>query len=78
MKPEKKPLDLTDDEKVVHDLLIKHVPIELDELKTLSELSNKKWDKAFKGLVNKRLANLTIDGESKIVGRIAQMTTKRN
>ena len=78
MKPEKKALDLTDDEKVVHDLLIIHVPIDLNELKTLSGLSNKKWDKAFKGLVKKRLANLTIDGESKIVGRIAQMTTKRN
>jgi lysyl-tRNA synthetase class 2 len=74
MKPEKKPLDLTEDEKVVHDLLIIHVPIDLNELKTLSGLSNKKWDKAFKGLVKKRLANY--NREDNMVGLILQASTK--
>jgi lysyl-tRNA synthetase class 2 len=78
MRPEVKPLDLTEDEKVVHDILLEKVPIELDELKSLSGLSNTKFDKAFKGLTKKRLASLRIDKESKIVRRIGQMTTKRS
>ena len=74
MKPEKKPLDLTIDEKVVHDLLLTNVPIELNELKTLSDLSNKKWDKAIKGLIKKQLAKLKIDGDLKIVWPIIQLS----
>jgi len=81
MKPEKKPLDLTDDEKVIHDLLLTNIPNGLTvlvELKSLSSLSNKKWDKAFKGVVNKRLANVKKDGDTITVGLIGQLTTKKN
>jgi len=77
MRPEKKPLDLTDEEKVIYELLKKHVPIDLNELKSLSRLTNKKWDKAFKGLTNKRLVNLNKDGDSLIVGLVGQITNKK-
>lgn len=77
MRPEQKPLDLTDEEKVIYDLLKKHVPIDLNELKSLSTLTNKKWDKAFKGLTNKRLVNLNKDGDSLIVGLVGQMSNKK-
>jgi len=52
MRPEKKivVLDLTEDEKLVLDLLKKENKMELNLLKEQSGLSNKKWDKAIKGL----------------------------
>lgn len=64
MKPEKKQVELNDDEKVIFELLKKQSPIELNELKTLSEFSNKKWDKAIKGLTSKNVAKVekTDDG----------------
>lgn len=77
MRPEKKALDLTDDEKVIYDLLKIHVPIDLNELKSLSKLTNKKWDKAFKGLTSKRLVNLKKEGDSLIVGMIGQLSNKK-
>ena len=58
MKPEKKAVVLTEDEKVVHNLLKETSPVELNELKTKSELSNKKWDKAIKGLTSKKVAKV--------------------
>ena len=64
MKPERKKVDLTEEEKAVLDLLKKESPQELDALKTASGLSNKKWDKAIKGLRKHKLANVekTDDG----------------
>jgi lysyl-tRNA synthetase, class II len=56
MKPEKKAVELTDDEKVVLNLLKANSPIDLNELKTQAALSNKKWDKAIKGLTKNKLA----------------------
>ncbi|MFN2260536.1 MAG: lysine--tRNA ligase [Psychroflexus sp.] len=50
MKPEQKKVALTEEEKVVLELLKTESPQALDEIKTKSELSNKKWDKAIKGL----------------------------
>ncbi|WP_167617807.1 lysine--tRNA ligase [Maribellus sediminis] len=58
MKPEKKAVELTDDEKVVFELLKTESPVDLNELKTKSELSNKKWDKAIKGLTKKNVAKV--------------------
>lgn len=50
MKPEKKALDLNENEKTIYDLLKKQSPQELDTLKTATGLSNKGWDKGIKGL----------------------------
>lgn len=50
MRPEKKALDLNENEKTIHDLLKKESPQELGALKTATGLSNKAWDKGIKGL----------------------------
>ena len=53
-----KALELTDDEKVVLSILKDNSPIDLIELKGQTGLSNKKWDKAIKGLTQNRLAKV--------------------
>ncbi len=60
MKPEKKAptVELNDDEKAVLALLEKAEKIGLNELKTQSGLSNKKWDKTIKGLTKNSLAKV--------------------
>ena len=58
MKPEKKALELNEDEKAVMNLLKANSPIDLNELKGQTGLSNKKWDKAIKGLTKNRLARV--------------------
>jgi lysyl-tRNA synthetase class 2 len=64
MKPERKAPAMTDDEKLVFNILKNNTPILLNDLKSKSELSNKKWDKAIKGLTKSKLAsvNNTDDG----------------
>ncbi|WP_319479427.1 lysine--tRNA ligase [uncultured Draconibacterium sp.] len=58
MKPEKKAVEMTDDEKAVFELLKAESPIELAALKEKAGLSNKKWDKAIKGLTKKNVAKV--------------------
>ena len=58
MKPERKAVQLTEDEKLVLNLLKDNSPIDLNELKGQTGLSNKKWDKAIKGLTKNRLAKV--------------------
>ncbi|PHS03663.1 MAG: lysine--tRNA ligase [Kordia sp.] len=61
MRPEKRiavDVTLTDEEKAVLVLLQKAEKIDLNELKTQSGLSNKKWDKSIKGLTNNNLAKV--------------------
>ncbi|MBW2963023.1 lysine--tRNA ligase [Mesonia aestuariivivens] len=58
MKPERKKVELTEEEKTVADLLKKESPQELETIKAASGLSNKKWDKAIKGLRKHNLANV--------------------
>jgi len=58
MKPEKKAVELTDDEKLVLKLLKAKSPVELTELKAEAGLSNKKWDKAIKGLTKNKIAKV--------------------
>ena len=50
MKPEKKQIAISDDAKVVFDLLKKMGKMPLNELKAQSDMSNKKWDTAIKEL----------------------------
>lgn len=63
MRPEKKPIELAEEEKTVFELLRKAEKILLEELKGKTELSNKKWDKAIKGLTSKKLAKVEKVGE---------------
>ncbi len=61
MRPEKKApaIQLNDDEKAVLAILEKNNTINLNDLKTQSGLSNKKWDKTMKGLTKNKLAKVT-------------------
>ncbi|WP_299800787.1 lysine--tRNA ligase [uncultured Maribacter sp.] len=58
MRPEKKPLQLSDNEKVIFDILKAEKKMELDALKTKSDLSNKAWDKGIKGITKQQLAKI--------------------
>ena len=58
MKPEQKAIPLSEEEKLILDLLIKESPIYLNQLKEQSGLSNKKWDKAIKGLTKNNRAKV--------------------
>jgi lysyl-tRNA synthetase class 2 len=55
MRPEKKVIELSDNEKIVLELLKKTNPMPLTDLKDASGLSNKAWDKAIKGLTKIQL-----------------------
>jgi lysyl-tRNA synthetase class 2 len=58
MKPEKKAVDLSDNEKAIFEVLKSNSGIQLSALKTQSGLSNKGWDKGIKGLTSKELAKV--------------------
>ena len=58
MKPEKKALELSEDEKVLMKILKDNSPIDLNEIKEQAGLSNKKWDKAIKGLTKNKVARV--------------------
>ncbi|MDA9907800.1 lysine--tRNA ligase [Flavobacteriaceae bacterium] len=59
MKPEAKQIVMTDDEKIIFTILRNSSPIDLISLKNQSGLSNKKWDKAIKGLTKKSIAKVS-------------------
>ena len=59
MRPEVQGPTLTDEEEIVLNLLKKNHPVLLSELKENAGLSNKKWDKAIKGLGAHKLAKVT-------------------
>ncbi len=67
MRPEKKKVEMTEDEKAIYTILKANSPIALEELKTKSGLSNKKWDKAIKGLTASKLAKVEKEGEELLV-----------
>ena len=58
MRPEKKGPTLKEEEQLIADLLKKESPVALTSLKEQSGLSNKKWDKAIKGLTGKSIAEV--------------------
>ncbi|SER04046.1 lysyl-tRNA synthetase, class II [Hyunsoonleella jejuensis] len=58
MKPEKKPLAISDDAKTILEILTKAEKLELADLKSQSGLSNKKWDKSIKELTKNSLAKV--------------------
>ena len=61
MKPEQKAIPLTEEEKIILDLLKKENPTALNTLKEKSGLSNKKWDKSIKSLTKNKLAKVFKD-----------------
>ncbi|SDS03129.1 lysine--tRNA ligase [Christiangramia echinicola] len=63
MKPEKKAVDLSEEEKAVFNLLKGGEVKELDSVKEQSGLSNKKWDKAVKGLRKHKMIDVFKEGE---------------
>ena len=67
MRPEKKQLDLTDDEKLIIGILKTNEGISIGELKERSALSGKKWDAASKGIAKHGLMKIAVVGENKIV-----------
>ena len=67
MRPEKKQLELTEDEKLIISLLKANNNQPLAQLKDKSALSGKKWDAAMKGLAKHGLTKVTVDGENKTV-----------
>jgi lysyl-tRNA synthetase class 2 len=67
MKPEKKSVELTEEEKVIMALLKEQSPVSLAELKEKAGLSNKKWDVSIKGLTGKKLATVTKTGDDLVV-----------
>ena len=58
MKPEQKARELSEDEKLLLNLLKDNSPMDLNDLKEQTGLSNKKWDKAIKGLTQHKLARV--------------------
>lgn len=64
MKPERKKVELTEEEKTIFNILKKEKNLSLDTLKEASGLSNKKWDKGIKGLTKQKLAKVEKEGEN--------------
>ncbi len=59
MRPERRKIEMTDDEKTVFSILRTTSPIDLETLKLQSGLSNKKWDKSIKGLTATKIAKVS-------------------
>ncbi|MGB6150359.1 MAG: lysine--tRNA ligase [Pricia sp.] len=67
MRPEKKALELTDEEKAIVALLKPAGQLDLNALKSQAGLSGKKWDKAMKGLAKHGVTKVVVDGDTKNV-----------
>ena len=69
MRPEKKEvkLDLTENEKLIHDSLKNHEQIGLGEFKSQFNLSNKACDTAMKGLAKKNLLKVSKESDELLV-----------
>lgn len=67
MRPEKKQLELTEEEKIIVTLLKSENNQALSTLKEKSQLSGKKWDAAMKGLAKHGLTKVVVDGDHKTV-----------
>ena len=71
MRPEKMAIELSDAEKAIFEILKAKKSISLNDLKSLSGLSNKAWDKGIKGLTKHKLANVTKTDDDLIVELIS-------
>ena len=66
MKPEKKEVELKDNEKVIFNIMKTNEKMELGALKSATELSGKQWDKGMKGLSKHGLVKVEVDGDIKL------------
>jgi lysyl-tRNA synthetase class 2 len=64
MRPEKKQVDLSEEEKMIFELLKLESPVALADLKVKVELSGKKWDVAMKGLTGKGVTKVIKEGDA--------------
>ncbi len=64
MRPEKKAVEMTEEEKIIFELLKVDSPADLADLKSKAGLSGKKWDVAMKGLTGKGVAIVTKEADS--------------
>ena len=67
MRPEKKQVELSEEEKEILALLKPDGKLGLDELKTKAGLSGKKWDKSMKALSKHELIKVGTEGDIKMV-----------
>jgi lysyl-tRNA synthetase, class II len=67
MRPEKKQVELTEEEKSIIDLLKVSGSVSLSTLKEQTGLSGKKWDAAMKGLAKHNLVKVVVAGDFKTV-----------
>ena len=71
MRPEKfdtkAAIDLKEHEKVIYDIVSERKSIDLNELKDLAQLSNKKWDKGMKTLGKLGLTKATKTEEGIVI-----------
>jgi len=70
MRPEKKAVELSENETAVLALIKKQSPQPLEGLKEASGLSNKQWDKTIKGLTKHNLVQVTKDADELIVSLV--------
>lgn len=71
MRPEKKQLDLTAEEKQILEILKANISMPLGDLKQAAAgLSGKQWDKAMKGLAAHGLTKVEVNGELKTVNYV--------
>ena len=66
MKPEKKALELKENEKVIFELMKANTRLELGALKIEAALSGKQWDKGMKALSKLGLVKVEVDGDAKV------------
>jgi lysyl-tRNA synthetase class 2 len=67
MRPEKKAVEMSENEKAIFEILKTQKSMNLDDLKTQSGLSNKAWDKGIKGLAKHGLTKVTKTDDALIV-----------
>ena len=70
MKAENENLELSENEKNILKILLSKSPAILQEIKDEANLSNKKWDKAIKGLCQKKIVNVKKNGNQLIIKMI--------
>lgn len=67
MKQKTASVELSDNEKVVYEMLSKEGSMDLNALKEQAGLSNKQWDKTIKGLRKQELVNVTKEDDNLII-----------
>jgi lysyl-tRNA synthetase class 2 len=67
MRPEKKAVEMSENEKAIFDILKTQKSMNLNDLKVQSGLSNKGWDKGIKGLAKNGLTKVTKTDDALIV-----------